>query len=83
MSERAFDGLSQLHSLVLRNNRLTSIGGGCFGGVAGLSLLDLSGNQLETLTFNTVQPLMDTLINSTMHVLQLLGMLGKQFEYQI
>lgn len=73
LSERAFDGLSNLHSLVLRNNRLTSLGSGVFGGVSALNLLDLSGNQLETLTFNTVLPLMDNLINSTMHVLQILG----------
>lgn len=65
LSERAFDGLNNLRSLNLKNNKLTALEGGVFTGVPALTNLNLNNNFLETLTYNNILPLMDNLVNHT------------------
>lgn len=65
LSERAFDGLNNLRSLNLKNNKLATLEGGVFTGVPALTNLNLNHNLLDTLTYNNILPLMDNLVNNT------------------
>lgn len=76
LSERAFDGLNNLRILNLEHNRLTTLEGGVFSGVPAVTTLNLNHNLLETITYNTVLPIMDNLVNNTSSVLSISGMYG-------
>ncbi|XP_067012002.2 connectin [Anabrus simplex] len=65
ISDRAFDGLKKLTKLNLGENKLHSLGNDLFAPVPNIHLLDLRENQLTTLTFDTVNPLMENLKNIT------------------
>lgn len=73
LSERALEGLVSLHSLGLRNNRLVLLDAGVFTAVPAMNLLDLSANHLETLAIGTMQPMLEQLVNNSMHVLLING----------
>lgn len=65
ISERAFDGLNNLKRLNLENNRLKMLERGLFAAKPALTYLNLMRNSLETVTMQTIQPLMHNLVNDT------------------
>jgi Leucine-rich repeat (LRR) protein len=65
LSERAFDGLSNLRLLNLQNNKITQLEHGVFTSLPALASLNLNSNALTTLTYNTVLPLYENLVNNS------------------
>ncbi|XP_044729710.1 connectin [Chrysoperla carnea] len=65
ISERAFDGLTQLKQLTLKKNYLKALPNGLLEGVPTVNNLDLRHNQLQTLTRENIQPIFDTLRNTS------------------
>lgn len=65
ISDRAFAGLTHLKRLCLSHNRLTSLSPGVLGGVPAINYLDLRSNHLETLTLDSIKPIMTNLYNDT------------------
>lgn len=61
ISERAFDGLNNLRRLNLRYNRLTTLESGVFTALPVLDWLDVSGNNLETLSQVNFGPILEKL----------------------
>uniref|UniRef100_A0A1B0DM70 LRRNT domain-containing protein n=1 Tax=Phlebotomus papatasi TaxID=29031 RepID=A0A1B0DM70_PHLPP len=62
ISERAFDGLNNLHTLKLQHNRLIALHNGIFTVVPALNSLNLLDNQLETLTYDNLHPIYGNLL---------------------
>lgn len=73
ISERAFDGLNNLRILNLQNNKITLLENGVFSTVPAVTTLNLNNNMLEWLTYTTVLPIMDNLVNNTSSVLSISG----------
>lgn len=69
LSERAFDGLDNLRELNLKRNNLMIIQRNTFTGTPALVSLNLAENQLETLTYGNIFPLMENLMNGTFHLM--------------
>lgn len=73
ISERAFDGLNTLRILNLQNNKISVLENGVFSTVPAVTTLNLNNNALEWLTYTTVLPIMDNLVNNTASVLSISG----------
>lgn len=73
ISERAFDGLNNLRILHLQNNKIALLENGVFSTVPAVTTLNLNNNLLEWLTYTTVLPIMDNLVNNTSSVLSISG----------
>lgn len=73
ISERAFDGLNNLRILNLQNNKIALLENGVFSTVPAVTTLNLNNNLLEWLTYTTVLPIMDNLVNNTSSVLSISG----------
>lgn len=73
ISERAFDGLNNLRILNLQNNKIALLENGVFSTVPAVTVLNLNNNLLEWLTYTTVLPIMDNLVNNTSSVLSISG----------
>lgn len=73
ISERAFDGLNNLRILNLQNNKIALLENGVFSTVPAVTTLNLNNNLLEWLTYTTVLPIMDNLVNNTASVLSISG----------
>ncbi|XP_026280418.1 connectin [Frankliniella occidentalis] len=63
LSVRAFEGLSRLSRLMLGDNALQVLSPGSLNGLARMRYLDLRNNELNTLPYETVKPLMDNFKN--------------------
>ncbi|KAG6442421.1 connectin [Manduca sexta] len=59
ISERAFGGLTQLRKLTLSGNRLTTFYEDILEDMRSLVVLDLRDNMLETITYETVRPVVE------------------------
>ncbi|XP_069938850.1 connectin isoform X2 [Cherax quadricarinatus] len=66
IAPKGFLGLDQLQQLNLQDNKLLSLGPEVFKMASKIHHLDIRANVLETLTLESVQPLMDNLNNDTM-----------------
>lgn len=66
IAPKSLSGLTQLLHLNLQDNKLLSLGAEVFQSTPNIHHLDIRANVLETLTIQTVQPLMDNLNNHTM-----------------
>lgn len=77
ISDRAFAGLNHLRKLCLSHNRLAMLSGGLLGGVSTIIHLDLRSNNLETITYDSVKPIIQNLRNETSHFY----ITGKLFNY--
>lgn len=69
ITEKAFTGLGNLRKLILSHNKITSLPSRVFEGVPNLFYLDLKTNFLDTLTYETMRPILDNLINTTSYFL--------------
>lgn len=69
ISDRAFAGLTHLKRLSLNENRLTMLNGGMLDGVPAITFLDLRSNELQTLTFDNVRPILHNLYNESSYFL--------------
>jgi Leucine-rich repeat (LRR) protein len=65
ISDRAFAGLNHLRKLSLSHNRLAVLSRGLLGGVSTIIHLDLRFNSLETITYDSVQPIIPNLRNES------------------
>ena len=65
IANRAFAGLNHLRKLTLSHNRLAVLSGGLLGGVPTIIHLDLRSNNLETITYDSVQPIIHNLRNES------------------
>ncbi|KAI5643344.1 leucine rich repeat domain-containing protein [Phthorimaea operculella] len=59
ISERAFGGLTQLSELTLAGNKLTSFYDDILEDVKSLTVLDLKDNLLQTISYETVRPVVE------------------------
>ncbi|KAF0760016.1 connectin-like [Aphis craccivora] len=64
---RGFSGLPSLHRLNLAENRLTALDDRTFNGLDKIKFIDIRYNNLKTLTFGTVEPILERLRNSTFY----------------
>lgn len=69
ISDRAFAGLTHLKRLSLNENRLTMLNSGMLDGVPAITFLDLRSNELQTLTYENVRPIIHNLYNETSYFL--------------
>lgn len=65
LSVRAFEGLHSLNRLALSENALTHITPGALNGLPRMRYLDLRNNLLNTLSYETVKPLIENFKNTT------------------
>ncbi|KAL2712238.1 connectin-like [Vespula squamosa] len=65
ISEKALDGMRNLKKLRLSENRLVSLEPDFLSGAPGIYFLDLRDNNLKTMTFNNIKPIVTNLYNST------------------
>ncbi|XP_035730290.1 connectin-like, partial [Vespa mandarinia] len=65
ISEKALDGMRNLKKLRLSENKLVSLEPDFLSGAPGIYFLDLRDNNLKTMTFNNIKPIVTNLYNIT------------------
>ncbi|KAI4497091.1 hypothetical protein M0802_007837 [Mischocyttarus mexicanus] len=67
ISEKALNGLKKLNKLRLSENKLVGLEADFLSGAPGIYFLDLRDNNLRTMTFNNIKPIVTNLYNSSSH----------------